>query len=200
MRLKPKKCCLTCRQDLDIKKFGINRAKSDGRQSHCKKCWNKKAIEIRSVRPRYTTADGPITPGPRIHHTCEVCEQDYLPMRYTQRCCVRCSPLLRTIWSHLTSGRPGQNRATVNRQTVLTATRKWHRSTSCIYCHRPYTKTNYKSIDHQMPVCRGGKRNDPENLVICCIECNRSKARMTVDEWINHCCLVAQINRPSHVN
>ena len=37
-------------------------------------------------------------------------------------------------------------------------------------------------IDHIMPVARGG-RNDPANLQLLCLPCNRSKGKKTMDEW-----------------
>ncbi len=48
---------------------------------------------------------------------------------------------------------------------------------SCHYCDGPAT-----TWDHVVPLARGGP-NLIENIVRCCIACNRSKARRTPEEW-----------------
>lgn len=50
----------------------------------------------------------------------------------------------------------------------------------CYWCKRKLTKYH---VDHVIPVSRGGS-NGPENIVIACPYCNRSKGNKTLDEWL----------------
>lgn len=61
----------------------------------------------------------------------------------------------------------------------------------CCYCRRPLAydhptlglvPNRYCSIDHLLPVSRGGT-DDPRNLVLACSGCNGSKGDRTPDEW-----------------
>ncbi len=51
----------------------------------------------------------------------------------------------------------------------------------CWYCGKELGKQF--DIDHLTPISRGGG-NQPENLVIACISCNRSKNNKTPAEWL----------------
>jgi 5-methylcytosine-specific restriction endonuclease McrA len=54
---------------------------------------------------------------------------------------------------------------------------------SCYYCECSF-KTNKWTIDHFVPLARGGT-NWPENIVLACRPCNFSKAhRLYPDEWV----------------
>lgn len=49
----------------------------------------------------------------------------------------------------------------------------------CVYCGT----TENLTIDHQLPLSRGGT-NNLENLVACCQSCNSSKGDRTPEEWL----------------
>lgn len=49
----------------------------------------------------------------------------------------------------------------------------------CVYCG----SLNNLSLDHLMPVSRGGE-DIPSNLVTCCRGCNSSKNAKTPEEWL----------------
>jgi 5-methylcytosine-specific restriction endonuclease McrA len=51
---------------------------------------------------------------------------------------------------------------------------------SCQYCNRSYA-TPELTFDHVIPVSQGG-RKDWENIVTCCVSCNRRKGGRTPDE------------------
>ncbi|MCC6918918.1 MAG: HNH endonuclease [Alphaproteobacteria bacterium] len=58
----------------------------------------------------------------------------------------------------------------------------------CFYCKRIMRITQTRcpeqfTIDHTRPLCRGGRDND-ENRVGCCNECNQVKGFMTAEEFI----------------
>lgn len=55
-------------------------------------------------------------------------------------------------------------------------------SWECFYCKKPVLLQNDVTVDHKLPVSRGGITIE-SNLAICCINCNREKADMTDDEY-----------------
>jgi 5-methylcytosine-specific restriction endonuclease McrA len=50
----------------------------------------------------------------------------------------------------------------------------------CQYCGRPFSPTDL-TFDHVMPVARGGHKGW-DNIVTCCIPCNRHKGDRTPEE------------------
>jgi 5-methylcytosine-specific restriction endonuclease McrA len=50
----------------------------------------------------------------------------------------------------------------------------------CQYCRETFP-TNELTFDHVVPVAQGG-RKDWENIVTCCVNCNRTKGGRTPDE------------------
>ena len=51
----------------------------------------------------------------------------------------------------------------------------------CAYCGKELT-VEFMTVDHVLPLARGGG-NKIENLVPACLECNRSKSTMTLEEY-----------------
>lgn len=41
------------------------------------------------------------------------------------------------------------------------------------------------TLDHVHPVSKGGAVYDPANLKVACFPCNKSKADLTLDEWLS---------------
>jgi 5-methylcytosine-specific restriction endonuclease McrA len=64
-------------------------------------------------------------------------------------------------------------------------TRRWLLTTRrvppgpCTYCAAPDART----VDHIVPVARGGDRWDLANLVRACVRCNSQKRNRTPEEW-----------------
>ena len=56
--------------------------------------------------------------------------------------------------------------------------RKWNRE-PCVYCGEPGT-----TLDHIFPSSLGGG-DEPENLALCCDDCNQKKANLTLLEFLN---------------
>lgn len=52
----------------------------------------------------------------------------------------------------------------------------------CYYCGEDLDKVNYE-VDHYVPLAKNGS-NDPSNLVIACMPCNRAKKDKMPDEFI----------------
>jgi len=58
--------------------------------------------------------------------------------------------------------------------------------TYCFYCRRKFQTDNHllhKTIDHFIPVSRGGLNND-ENKVHSCYECNQWKGSLLPEDWL----------------
>lgn len=55
---------------------------------------------------------------------------------------------------------------------------------SCAGCARSFSDVLPPTIDHVMPLSRGGS-NFPENLQLMCKSCNDSKGARTMDEWLD---------------
>ena len=59
---------------------------------------------------------------------------------------------------------------------------------ACYYCKRSMSRKERKNpnlvatLDHMLPISRGG-RNQRDNLVAACLECNRKKGAMTAEEF-----------------
>ena len=53
----------------------------------------------------------------------------------------------------------------------------------CVYCGKTLKGKDVVTIDHKIPVCKGGVTTE-ENLVIACFPCNKEKDDMTVEEYI----------------
>ena len=54
-------------------------------------------------------------------------------------------------------------------------------------CNNPYCRVEMLgaySVDHVIPVSRGGS-NNPDNLQLMCTPCNSSKGALTMDEWMS---------------
>lgn len=52
----------------------------------------------------------------------------------------------------------------------------------CYYCGQAFRPAEL-SMDHKVPVIRGG-RSSKNNLVPCCKDCNTEKKYMLLSEWI----------------
>ncbi|TKD17939.1 HNH endonuclease [Rhodobacter capsulatus] len=56
-------------------------------------------------------------------------------------------------------------------------------SGSCTYCGRDFSAANPRTVEHLVPMARGGSRCDPENRGESCAECNAAKGTMTDEEF-----------------
>lgn len=52
----------------------------------------------------------------------------------------------------------------------------------CCYCGYEFEKAKEKSLDHIIPLSRGGLHS-ASNVAICCVKCNTRKAAMTAEEY-----------------
>lgn len=70
---------------------------------------------------------------------------------------------------------------TGHEQTTIQNFKKEHRHV-CYYCGKEIIFSKDLTVDHLIPVSRGGKTVE-ENLAICCYQCNQEKANMTEEEY-----------------
>lgn len=203
--MKRYKTCIRCEIKKKTKEFHINRALSDGFDSYCRVC--KSAInKINRRKKRGIYLDPKVGIEPDLInsytiHICEVCNNNFYPVRPTHTRCDTCAYIVRnTLWSTLNSSRKntsapnGVARYKAKIKTVLDVARKYVRAQQCCYCAIPFTEDNPKSTDHLVPLCMGGKHSS-NNINICCLNCNRSKARLPLNEWIELCRRVVENNK-----
>lgn len=53
----------------------------------------------------------------------------------------------------------------------------------CLWCHYKVTKKR-ATIDHLIPLCRGGHPTDLSNVTISCADCNQKKGSLTDSEYL----------------
>lgn len=62
----------------------------------------------------------------------------------------------------------------------------YKKNNTCYYCGKELQDfTKQKTIDHKIPISRGGT-NDINNLVVCCHSCNSGKCDKTDIEYFNY--------------
>jgi 5-methylcytosine-specific restriction endonuclease McrA len=54
---------------------------------------------------------------------------------------------------------------------------------TCYYCKKPITSAYELSIDHVVPMCRGGE-NTLKNVIVCCDICNLQKGKREEREFL----------------
>jgi 5-methylcytosine-specific restriction endonuclease McrA len=189
--------CQVCRQSKSVKEFTPLRSSTTGRSKICKSCTNsaqrRKRIGYRQAkglplyRPsknseRYDDVEYAVA-------SCAGCGRDFEPIHGRSINCSGCSKTYRKLQSMLRAERRNsRGRLQVRKETVQAVLPRFVRQKECAYCGREFKEgTLTKTIDHFSPVCVGGATDDPENLIVCCRECNRSKAWATFDQWLELC-------------
>lgn len=70
-------------------------------------------------------------------------------------------------------------------------------SWACVYCDRELTTRN-ATLDHVVPISRGGSKTDRGNMVACCAACNNEKGDRILDvEWVPPNMRVIPVDLPS---
>lgn len=65
----------------------------------------------------------------------------------------------------------------------------------CPYCHRLITIISC-SIEHIIPICRGGSKSDKINMELTCWPCNKTKGTWTRDEFLE---IIRRISSALHL-
>lgn len=189
------KICSVCKLGKDkVRDFSINRANPDGRDYFCKNCKSTKAKNKRREKKIYVSAGfgfDKISSNNYIVKNCEICENNFYPIRPSHKRCERCSILVRDTQSHLSGGRAGKY-VKCSVENAVAIAKLWINSDKCCYCERCYTDVNPKSVDHIIPIVKGGCHTT-DNISICCLRCNLSKRDLILDEWIDLCKKVSEL-------
>lgn len=67
-------------------------------------------------------------------------------------------------------------------------------STRCSYCERLFDEKNYKTIEHIVPLSKGGN-NYFENLIWVCNECNNFRGNKDLNYFYNQIKNILENNR-----
>lgn len=169
------KHCFKCKEVKIINCFTIAKGNSDVYDRLCRSC---KAIKARNrkhgpgCKTYASSAKGcnPLVPIETYHSsTCEICEDIFYPRGPSYKRCLQCSKIANGIvYKSLV-------RYKVTNETVTKVAIKYFHTKVCSYCSRSFTKDNPRWFDHITPRCLGGN-NEADNILICCRECNLSKA------------------------
>ncbi len=54
----------------------------------------------------------------------------------------------------------------------------------CVYCGIVFNDIVKKTIDHLVPLCKGGSHSS-SNIVVCCLTCNSKKGSMDYEKWMD---------------
>ena len=192
------KTCQDCGTLKHVSEFGVNKAVKGGRKPICKPC---EYLTINSERRE----DGPIYKPMCISEfipestqykmgECEVCCAAYSMVRKSHKRCEQCTLLVRDIYPLLTQKRNGKTVAIDTSSTKVSLAvgiaKLFCASQACAYCARPFTDDNPRHIDHTFPISLGGIHS-LSNFTICCMECNFSKNRARLNDWLIVCKLVS---------
>lgn len=54
---------------------------------------------------------------------------------------------------------------------------------TCAYCGAEHTHSNPLTIDHIIPLSKGGHKTDIKNRIPSCLKCNRAKSNRSLEDW-----------------
>jgi hypothetical protein len=190
------KKCYKCKKKKLSAEFGSRVKTKDGLNNICKACHAKNSLEYRKRKNGSKLSYRPVSgefssfgkESDYIHEHCLVCNESFIPTSKINMWCTTCSQLIKNKIVGVLS-----IRGYVSQSTYTEVTIKYIKSTSCCYCSREYTDQNPRSCDHIIPVCLGGT-NNPDNINISCLECNMSKAGLSLNQWIELCRLIVKNN------
>ena len=193
------KVCKECGQCKDISEFSINRSRKDGHQGLCSICQNQADKEAQRVQTladnggkMYKPADPKQydTTVEYLNQPCEVCDKVFEKVRKSHKRCEYCTWLVRDLMSHTGGSRPNYKKAPITVVIAIQLARMHIHALVCYYCGKPfsdkYGRESGKSFDHIIPVCAKGT-NDPSNLVVCHLSCNRVKGTLSVEDFVILC-------------
>ena len=162
------KHCPKCGRDLPTTEFHRDKSRPSGLYSYCKECNYRSSRRYREQKPEYYAE---YNRQYRSDHLDELREysRQYSKKRYANN---------KGLWVEYVRTRRARKRANGVHLT-LSAWKKRLASLGeeCVYCG-----AQYESIDHIIPVSRGGN-DSPENLAPACLACNLGKRNTPVLEW-----------------
>jgi len=120
-------------------------------------------------------------PSGNLRHICKTCYKTLLSRKAVA---FRHNLKLRQQYFYPTFEIPEQTKTIKLIKKIIEQNKQKNKGIlTCEYCHKELTNSNY-SIDHKIPLHRGGHPTHINNLAICCIYCQRKKNHLTDSEYI----------------
>ncbi len=172
-------------------KFCGNESEFDTYMCHsCRKIYGNNRTRELNDGVLYKSSRTIIQPGDvYIVKACEICTQNFYPQCPAGTRCDNCWKVAEKVRScicataHRSVVRGEIKLDPPTNECAVLMTRRFIASTNCEYCDCEFDEHNLRTIDHKVPVSRGGT-NVVENLAICCRRCNLAKNALTLEEWI----------------
>ena len=129
---------------------------------------------------------------------CKICNKEFIKQHFNQRyCSEECRHIAKRNsqkkYRKTEKGKLNNRKQKFMRRTMKPVDKlvlkKLMEQSICYYCGKEIT--GLKTIDHKIPVSRGGN-NKGNNLVLCCKHCNSQKNEKTEEEYIEWLKLNAQ--------
>ena len=153
------KTCKKCAKTKNTSEFGKHKAASDGLKSSCKNCVSAYNREWRQSNPEYHSEWRNGNPG----------------YDAAWRTANRDKAVVATAQWRARGGVPVNDLTLDEWRVILTAAEG-----RCHYCRREAAL----EIEHMIPLSRGGS-NTKGNIVAACGHCNKSKGRLTAEEFLS---------------
>ena len=189
------KICKRCSLEKDESEFTLDNSYPDKLHYVCRLCKNEisraqKFVAKRGQKVYASRFFQPEMANPEVdYHTkiCDICDEKFYPFSSQNVRCQNCTSIVDNVHRKLN---PGKGFYHIARKASYSAkievARIFLRTNTCAYCGGGFTEENPKSVDHILPICKGGD-SAADNIAICCLNCNRSKAWLTLDDWLSLC-------------
>ena len=125
---------------------------------------------------------------------CEYCDKEYTPnihtptvQKYCNRNCKEKAGFYRDKEAGKIRIRKGGYNRTTYIQCWIKAKEKDHTTAPCYICGKRLEADGDWVLDHRHPISRSKTRkeiNNPDNLFVCCKECNMKKGSIPYEEFI----------------
>ena len=189
--------CSTCNRHLPREAFGNDRQKMDGRRRYCRECdrerrrthWHNNLDRMHATqKAQRLTLPETIAERKRQYQATEAGREKMLARSREYSKTDRGREIKRKNqkkYARTEQGRIKGRLRNIRRRALLmgaggtftdadwtaTLTRQEHR---CLYCNQAFSETTPATIDHVIPLSRGGS-HDASNIVAACKPCNSRK-------------------------
>jgi 5-methylcytosine-specific restriction endonuclease McrA len=178
------KWCTKCKEAHDVSAFGRDRTRYDGLQAACKESHKNRNRNPEYFRAYYKKtrdkqqAKSKARYNANWQEACAWQKEYYHTHKDAIRARIRSQPTLQRSYRHARAGRMrGAGHLTSDVVHRVLA------KNFCAYCREPFNETRKKTIDHVVPLSKGGT-NAEHNLVAACGSCNSKKNARTGEEFL----------------
>lgn len=179
-----RKWCTKCKQECPRDRFAKDRTRSDGLQATCKDCQKQRPKHPEYDRAYYQKNKAAALAKAKARYkanwqkACAWQMEYYRTHKDAIRERIRSQPDLQRAYRH---SRVGRLRGAGHLPSDVV-----HRVLAqdfCAYCREPFNETRRRTIDHVVPLAKGGT-NAEHNLVAACGSCNSKKNTRTGEEFL----------------